>query len=88
MKAVPFAWKRFHLLANTVNVSPRALTRVEMSILMLLDVGRSTQEVATELSISVGTVKCHLHHVFTKLGARNRIEAIAEARRESALASN
>jgi DNA-binding NarL/FixJ family response regulator len=61
------------------------LTKTETTVLRLLDVGFSTGEVARELSISVGTVKCHLHHAFEKLDARNRLEAIRIARRTHAL---
>jgi two-component system, NarL family, nitrate/nitrite response regulator NarL len=61
------------------------LTKAEAAVLSLLDAGLSTSEVARELSISVGTVKCHLHHAFAKLDARNRLEAIIIARRTHAL---
>ena len=56
------------------------LTSAEAEILGLIAVGLSTREVALRLSISAGTVKCHLHHVFGKLDARNRLEAVAKAR--------
>jgi DNA-binding CsgD family transcriptional regulator len=39
--------------------------------------GRRNAEIATSLVISVGTVKRHLDHVYAKLGARGRAEAIA-----------
>jgi len=32
------------------------------------------------LSISVGTVKSHIHHIMNKLDAQNRTEAVSKAR--------
>jgi ATP/maltotriose-dependent transcriptional regulator MalT len=62
----------------TVGADP--LTRTEANVLGLVDSGLSNREVAATLSISVGTVKCHLHRVYEKLQVRNRIEAAAKAR--------
>ncbi len=45
---------------------------------MLLTVaqGRTNAEIATDLHISLSTVKTHLTSVMTKLGARNRVEMV------------
>jgi two-component system, NarL family, response regulator LiaR len=51
------------------------LTETERKILALLVKGLSNQEIARQCSISVATVKYHLTNVFTKLGAKNRVEA-------------
>jgi LuxR family maltose regulon positive regulatory protein len=59
---------------------PEPLTNRELEILALVARGASNQEVASELVITVGTVKGHLNHVLGKLGARNRTEAVARAR--------
>lgn len=53
-------------------LSPR-----ERQILEGLAQGKSSQEVARDLSISENTVKAHLTRVFQKLGATNRTEAVA-----------
>ena len=55
------------------------LTRAETAVLDLVAEGLSTGDVAARLAITVGTVKCHLHHAFAKLEVRNRIEAVAKA---------
>ena len=62
-----------------------ALTRAELTVLELVDVGLSNREIAERLKIGVGTVKWHLHRVFEKLQVRNRIEAVAKARQQGML---
>jgi NarL family two-component system response regulator LiaR len=51
------------------------LTEREREILALLAKGSSNLEMSNQLSISVATVKYHLTNIFTKLGAKNRVEA-------------
>jgi len=51
------------------------LTEGEREILALLVKGSSNLEISDQLSISVSTVKYHLTNIFTKLGAKNRVEA-------------
>jgi LuxR family maltose regulon positive regulatory protein len=56
------------------------LSARELEVLHLLAAGKRNQEIANELYVAVSTVKKHLTHVFDKLGAGNRTEAIARAR--------
>jgi len=51
------------------------LTEKEREILPFLVKGFSNQEISAQLSISLATVKFHLNNIFTKLGAKNRVEA-------------
>ena len=51
------------------------LTDREREILALLVKGLSNLEISNRLSISMATVKYHLTNIFTKLGAKNRVEA-------------
>jgi DNA-binding NarL/FixJ family response regulator len=51
-------------------------TQREMEILRLLAAGKSNKEIGALLNTTAGTVKVHLGHIFRKLGARNRAEAI------------
>ena len=68
-----------------LNASPDSLTRTEAVVLGLADEGLSNQQISAALSITIGTVKCHLHRVYEKLPARNRTEAAARAREQGRL---
>lgn len=54
-----------------------SLTPREAEVLRLIADGRSNQQVAELLFLSVGTVKTHVKHVLRKLGAASRGEAVA-----------
>jgi DNA-binding NarL/FixJ family response regulator len=51
------------------------LTRREVEILKLVADGLSNKEIGTELSITEGTVKNHVHNALEKLHLENRIQA-------------
>ena len=53
----------------------------EVQILTLLSQGSSTDEIAEALTISPVTVRNHIQRALLTLGARNRLEAVAEAHR-------
>jgi DNA-binding NarL/FixJ family response regulator len=55
------------------------LTLREVEILRMVDAGLRNKEIANQLSISEGTVKIHLHHIFEKLGVSNRLELLRHA---------
>jgi LuxR family transcriptional regulator, maltose regulon positive regulatory protein len=57
-----------------------ALTKREVSILKRLDSGLSNREIAEAIFVSEGTLKWHLHNVYSKLSVRNRTGAMARAR--------
>ncbi|MFI6393773.1 response regulator [Nonomuraea sp. NPDC050547] len=56
-----------------------ALTERELDVVRLVARGRTNQEVAGELFVSLSTVKTHLGSIQSKLGARNRVEIAAWA---------
>jgi LuxR family transcriptional regulator, maltose regulon positive regulatory protein len=56
------------------------LTRRELEVLGFVAAGRPNREIAGELVVTLDTVKKHLSHIFDKLGAANRSEAVARAR--------
>jgi DNA-binding NarL/FixJ family response regulator len=55
------------------------LTLREREVLAFLAEGRTNREIAGALSVSVATVKSHLVHIYGKLGAVNRNDAIGRA---------
>jgi predicted ATPase/class 3 adenylate cyclase/DNA-binding CsgD family transcriptional regulator len=62
-----------------------SLTPTELEILHHAAQGLTNPEIGARMSISRGTVKVHLSHIYAKLGLRNRSEITAEAvRRQSA----
>ena len=56
------------------------LTSRELEVLAMLAAGRSNQAIASQLVISLDTVKKHVSHLMGKLGAANRTEAVARGR--------
>jgi LuxR family maltose regulon positive regulatory protein len=56
------------------------LSQREIEVLRLLAAGHPNQQIARELVVSLHTVKKHVSHVLSKLGAANRTEATARAR--------
>jgi two-component system nitrate/nitrite response regulator NarL len=52
-----------------------ALTPREVEVLALVASGLTNKEIAVELTVSVPTVKTHVHNVLHKLGARHRSDA-------------
>jgi len=57
-------------------VLPDELTPREGEVLALIASGLSNQEIATKLFVSEATVKSHINHVFSKIGARDRAQAV------------
>ncbi len=61
------------------------LTPREREVLVALDEGLRTKQVALRLGLSEDTVKSHTRNVFRKLGASSRAEALHAARRQGLL---
>ena len=67
-------------LAGRDMARPAALTRRQLEVLRLLDAGRSTAEIARELTLSETTVRNHIANLLAALGSHSRLEAVAVAR--------
>ncbi len=57
------------------------LTPRELEVLEALTTGAMTNEISNRLSISHATTRNHIHSILSKLGVRNRLEAVTMALR-------
>jgi LuxR family maltose regulon positive regulatory protein len=65
---------------------PDELSDAELRVLRYLPSNLKAPEIAAELVVSANTVKTHLRHIYAKLGAHNRSEAVDRARELGLLA--
>lgn len=55
------------------------LTKREKEILLLITKGKSNQEIADELFITLKTVKTHVSNILSKLNVQDRTQAVIYA---------
>ncbi len=58
-----------------------ALTAKEIEIIQSLAEGLPNKIIAEKLLVSIGTLKWHLHNIYSKLRVKNRTQALLEAKR-------
>ena len=63
-------------------LSPLALTNREREVLRLLVDGATNRAIAGKLSVSIETVKSHVHHIMQKLQVKDRTQAAVLATRK------
>ena len=59
---------------------PEALTESELRVLRYLPTDLSSREIADQLYLSIHTIKTHVKHIYAKLDAHTRREAVKRAR--------
>ncbi|WRS30292.1 response regulator transcription factor [Actinomycetaceae bacterium MB13-C1-2] len=67
------------LVARVRAPEAATLTVRETEVLELVASGATNSQIARGLGVSLGTVKAHLEHSYTKLDARDRASAVAKA---------
>ena len=63
------------------SVTEDTLTERETQVLMMMASGLSRSEAASEINVSVSTIKRHIETCYRKLGVNNRVSAINEAKK-------
>ena len=69
-------------LKSTPNLA-NPLTNRELEILSLLGVGKTNNEIAQSLNITIGTVRVHVHAILQKLDVRDRTTAAIVAKEKN-----
>ncbi|WP_306145669.1 helix-turn-helix transcriptional regulator [Roseibium sp. MMSF_3412] len=64
------------------------LTRRQLEILLMLCEGKVNKQIAYDLGVSTATVKVHIRNAITRLGAKNRMNAVAIVAANSTLFRN
>jgi LuxR family maltose regulon positive regulatory protein len=72
--------RRTALLKASPELIVEPLSDQEQRVLRLLSAGRSNPDIASELVISVNTVKTHVKNIYSKLGVNSREQARQTAR--------
>jgi LuxR family maltose regulon positive regulatory protein len=68
------------VVSSRSNVLVDELSDREIEVINLIANGSTNQEIAQELVLSLYTVKSHARNIYSKLGVKNRTEAVARAR--------
>ncbi|MCY4727550.1 response regulator transcription factor [Nocardioides sp. STR2] len=69
------------MMRRATNPAPPKLSAREDEVLTLLADGLGTSEIAGRLYLSESTAKTHITHIYQKLGAANRAQALVAAMR-------
>lgn len=76
VKEVPVPVAAEPFAVNEEQLKQRGITKRELEILELIAQGLSNREIAEKLFVSENTVKTHSSHLFDKLEAKRRTQAV------------
>lgn len=65
---------------NEHEIQVRKISKRELEVLSLIAAGKSNQEIAEQLYVSLSTIKTHTANLFEKLDAKRRTQAIETAK--------
>jgi two-component system nitrate/nitrite response regulator NarL len=82
-KCLPYELISRSVHDESLKPSLEKLTLREWKVVALAAAGESNKEIGRKLNISAGTAKVHLHHIFRKIGVKNRTALAAIASRSS-----
>lgn len=74
------AFERVAIDRNAREAAPEKISAREREIMRLVVTGLSNKQIASQLFLSEGTVKCHLHHIYEKLEVSTRLQLAAHVR--------
>ena len=66
---------------NENEIQTRKISKRELEVLLLIAAGKSNQEIAAQLYVSLSTIKTHTANLFEKLDAKRRMQAIETAKK-------
>jgi len=70
-----------NFIRNEKELTERKISKRELEVLELISLGMSNQEIATQLFVSLNTVKTHTSNLFEKLEVKRRTQAIETAKK-------
>ena len=70
-----------------INLTERMTPR-QLEIMLMLAEGKVNKQIAYDLGVSTATVKVHIRNAITRLGAKNRMNAVAIVAANSAIFRN
>ncbi len=70
-----------HFEIDQKELFERKISKRELEVLQLMADGKSNQEIADELFVSIPTIKTHAANLFEKLDAKRRTQAVETAKR-------
>ncbi len=73
------SYKRLNAWTASPRAAAKGMTSKETEILSWVAAGKTDAEIAVILNISRNTVDTHMRHIFTRLGAHNRVTAVVKA---------
>jgi two-component system, NarL family, response regulator LiaR len=71
---------RAGILADVETATALGLTQREVEVLQYIAEGKSNQEIAAAMFVSLNTVKTHISNLFSKLDVQRRTQAVQKAR--------